>query len=457
LEQQIMSTLMLAPPPVTRRLAEFACLPDPVPEHVRAEATRAFVNWMGCVTGGCREPAVDAVIASLKPFAGPPSAAIIGHGFSLDMLTASYVNCMSSGIHTYDDTYLKTVTHPTGPVASALFALAEHGQCRGEPYIAALAVGLEIACRLSSALFEPPAQCHLGLSMTGLTCGIGAAASCGRLLGLHLDQMVSALGIAATQAAGFRETHQSGAAYLLCAQAARGGLLAAVMASRGLTCTSTSLEGRNGFLSVFASPPNPEAAVHRLSEYFEISELAYKPYPCGIVVHPSIDVCLEAAGRLPATALERVELTVSPMALALARQSDPLTAFEAQVSLHHWAAAALLRKAAGLEEGQTSTVLAEDVVALRRLITVKADAAIANDEARGHFVTRSGETFDIHVPHCRGSLKRPMSDDELGSKFLAQAERLYSSDRARALLDACRQVQSSQDVGGAMRKILTEA
>src|SRR5580700_3684761 len=94
--------------PVTRNLARFAVEAryETLPERVRSEAERACVNWMGCVIGGCREPPVLTALTTLARFAGPSQATIIGHERSLDGLTAAYINCMSSGVHTYDDTHL---------------------------------------------------------------------------------------------------------------------------------------------------------------------------------------------------------------------------------------------------------------------------------------------------------------------------------------------------------------
>src|SRR5690606_30973374 len=104
----------------------------------------------------------------------------------------------SSSAHTYDDTHLSTITHPTGPVASALLAVAGKLAGVGRPVtgralLAALAVGMELECRTSCAISESRAS--LGWYMTGLSGGIGAAAAVGRLLGLPHDRMVSAIGL----------------------------------------------------------------------------------------------------------------------------------------------------------------------------------------------------------------------------------------------------------------------
>lgn len=139
---------------VTRRLARFivdsrwrdVCAP------VQHEAVRAVVNWLGCALGGCRDEAVGIALAALREFAGPPQAALLGRPERLDILNAALINAISSNILDFDDTHLRTVIHPTVPVAAALTALAEHKAAGGAELLHALVLGIETECRIGSAL-----------------------------------------------------------------------------------------------------------------------------------------------------------------------------------------------------------------------------------------------------------------------------------------------------------------
>jgi 2-methylcitrate dehydratase PrpD len=437
--------------PLTRILAQYASSTSSaeILTRLSGQAERLFLNWLGCAIGGCNEPVTARVLATLGPLSGKPEATMIGAGKRLDCLTAAYLNSLSSGVHTYDETHLKTVNHPSGPVVGAALALAQRLPCTGRDFLAGIAAGAEIACRIGNALVTPPAHCHVGFSMTGLTGGIGAAAACGRLLQFDEARMISALGTAAIQAAGFRETHQSQAAYLVTAQGGRSGLVAALTAQHDIDAIATSLEGPNGFLSVFASVANVDAALEGLGEHFEIADLAFKPYPCGVIVHAAIDACLEASQRIARATdkIEKVELFVPPLAIKLGRQTDPQTPFEAQVSLNHWAAVALRMGAAGLAQSRVPVVTDPEIVALRRRIGTTADQGLAADATTARIHLTDGSQFDIHVPHCRGSRERPLTDSEIDAKFIEQAVTRYTSQRAEVLRSECRALASSKDVG----------
>src|SRR5882757_476197 len=115
------------PKDVTRILAKYvvsAKLAD-LPKPVRKEATRTLLNWVGCTLGGSRTEAVTNATAALTPFFGPAQASLLGRKERPDLLHAALLNGISSHILDYDDTHLRTVIHPAGPVASAILALAE--------------------------------------------------------------------------------------------------------------------------------------------------------------------------------------------------------------------------------------------------------------------------------------------------------------------------------------------
>ncbi len=430
---------------------------EALPAVVQAEVARAFLNWAGCALGGCQDPAVRAAVAADAAMGGGGPATVIGHVRRTDLAAAAFLNCLSSSVLAFDDTHLATVTHPTGPVAAALLAYADRHPVSGEAFANALALGIEIQCRLSNLLMQPPARYNLGWYITGVTGPVGAAAAVTRLMQLGVEQTTWALGLAAAQAAGMRSTHGSMAGAVVPAHAARCGLSAAVLASQGFTCTATALEGSAGYVEVFGAGADLQVAVSGFGERFELLANAYKPYPCGIVIHPVIDACLELAAQLQGRQVERLSLRVHPLARKLADRPQPGDVFEAVVSLQHWAAASLLRGRAGVAEGGLACLAAPDVAALRARITVDADESLARDAAVVQARLSDGSLLRAEVAHARGSLARPLTDDELDAKFDRQARDLLDEPAVERLRQLCRGVAALPDVGSALRQLWTQA
>ena len=282
---------------VTTQLANYAAgiQYNELPASVRREAVRSIFNIVGCMLGGARHQGVEIADSALGCFSGPGKATLIGRGRRADPLHATLINCLASSIYSFDDTHEQAVVHPSGPVAAAALALAEMQPVSGQTLLTAFAVGVELECRLCKALTVPPAKGSMAWSGTGITGGIGAAVAAGRMLGLDMAGMRSAIGIALSQAAGFRAMHGSLCTPLMPAQAAQTGLRAALLAQAGFTSSPVALEGRYGYLSVYCETPDLDALTGGLGERFEILRNTYKPYPCGIVIHPIIDACLEFA------------------------------------------------------------------------------------------------------------------------------------------------------------------
>ena len=427
-----------ADPAITEAVADFALSGSfqAMPGEVQRESVRTVVNWVGCTLGGASTPTVEAAISGLQSFSGSGRCRVIGRRERFDPPGAALVNCLASAAHAFDDTHLATITHPTGPVISALLALAERQPLSGEEFLAALMLGMEIECRLSSIITAPGTGASGGWYITGVTGSIGAAAAVGRALGLGRKAMVSALGLAAAQSCGTRGTHASMACAYVPAIAAQAGFTAAMMAQAGFECGPAAVAGRNGVVEVIAPQADHMAIVRDLGTHWEVLGNAYKPYPCGIVIHSAIDACLELTrNHKPRPEdIAEVAFNVTPGALALCWRKLPKTELEGQVSLYHWLAATLIHGEATIAQAQLACIEDERVRELQSRLTAAASPTLGIDQARAVMRMRDGTTHAASIEHGVGSLMKPMSDDALSAKFISQARGVLTDDTAAKLL-----------------------
>lgn len=436
---------------ITRMLARYvhASRLDALPAAVRHEGIRAFVNWIGCAAGGAREPDVQLMLDLLSEFSGAREATVVGRSEKLDALNAALVNSMSSAALAFNDTHNPTVAHPTSPVAAALLALAERGPMAGMDLLHALILGIEIQCRVGNILCSPPAECQVGLSTQGLLGGIGAAVAAAKAMALDEDGIATAIGLAANQASGLRQSQSTMASHLIPGHAARCGLFAALLASRGYACSDSMIEGPKGFAVSYASRPNGDAAVDGLGQAFEIATLAYKPYPSGVVIHPIIDACLEIAkgGPLGADDIERVELTVNPLAVKLTDLADPRDRGQGLVSMQHWTVMALTRGAAGIAQVTDAAVRDPVVSRLRRKVVYTATDSMPREAASVRVRLKGGAQKEASVRHCRGSAQRPLTDDDITEKARGQLRTVFPDATVDRILDQAWEIESCTNVG----------
>ncbi|WP_144640857.1 MmgE/PrpD family protein [Bordetella genomosp. 13] len=425
-------------PPITRILAEFAAGHpsrgwDDAVEH---EAHRTFMNWLGCAVGAARHEAVEAALEAVQVLQPSQQATVLGRRERVDIGSAALLNGITSHTFDFDDTHLKTIIHPAGPVCSAVLALAEHTGSSGRDVIDAIVIGIDVSCRVGNMVY--PQHYDRGWHITGTTGGLGAAAACARLLKLDAGRTAMALGIAASQPVGLREQFGTMTKPFHPGGAARAGLMAALMARAGFTSSERALEAPRGFAQVLSTKYDWNEIGDELGSRFEISFNAYKPFACGIVIHPSIDACvqLRQQGVTPQN-LERIDLRVHSLVLELTGKKTPQDGLQGKFSVYHGCAAGLVFGRASEEEYADEIVRRPDVVAVRDKVVATVDDGIGEASVEAVATLTDGRTIRVSVEHAIGSLQRPMSDADLEAKFSGMSDAILGAQRTRELMAAC--------------------
>ena len=439
-------------PPVTQVLARFVAS-HPSREWsdaVEHEAHRTFLNWVGCAVGAARHESAEAAIAAMKMLDPPAQASVLGRAEKLDMAGAALVNGITSHTFDFDDTHLKTVIHPAGPVASAILALAEVRGSTGRELVDALVLGIDVACRLGNCMY--PDHYDRGWHITGSTGTLGAAAGCARLLKLDESKATMALGIAASQPIGMREQFGTMTKPFHPGGAARAGLTSALLAANGFTASPKAIEAPRGYAQVVSTKTDWSEITNELGQRFEISFNTYKPFACGIVIHPTIDAAVQLREQgVKAEDVERVELRVHPLVLELTGKKEPRDGLQGKFSVYHGFAAGLIFGRAGEHEYDDAIVGRDDVVALRRKVNAVVDGSIAEDAADVTAILHGGRTVHVRVDHAIGSLERPLSDAQLEAKFRSLADPVIGQARAAATIAACWRLANAGDVHEVLR------
>lgn len=432
------------PPPVTQILAHYIVTAnyDDLPGSVRKEGTRTLLNWVGVAVGGSRHQTVDVAVAALSPFSGPPQATLLGRRERLDIMNAAFVNGVSSHIFDYDDTHLKTIIHPGGPVVSAILALSELQPVTGKDFLNALVLGVETACRIGNAVY--PNHYDAGWHITGTAGVFGAAAAAGRLMGLTQQQMGWALGLAASQPVGLRESFGSMNKSFNPGRAANNGLFAAILASKNFTSSDAMIEARRGWASTISTKQDYAEITEGLGSRYEAALNTYKPFACGIVLHPAIDAAIRLRDQYKLTAdqIERIDLKVNPLVLELTGKTAPRAGLEGKFSIYHAVAVAIVEGAAGEKQFSDRAVNDPVVVALRGKVVPAITPGVDTAQVDMTIVLKDGRRLDQHIEHAIGSVDVPMTDRQLEAKFEDLADGILPSSTIRQVMDLCWSVES---------------
>ncbi|MCZ8253076.1 MAG: MmgE/PrpD family protein [Hylemonella sp.] len=434
-------------PPVTQTLARYVATHPSRgwSDAVEHEAHRTFLNWLGCAVGAAQHESAHAALGAVQMLQPAQQASVLGRTEKVDMAGAALINGITSHTFDFDDTHLKTIIHPAGPVASAVLALAEFKGLSGRAVIDALVLGIDVACRVGNTMY--PEHYDRGWHITGSTGTLGAAAGCARLLGLNEQQTTMALGIAASQPIGMREQFGTMTKPFHPGGAARAGLMSALLASQGFTASPKALEAPRGMIQTVSTKYAWNEITDELGQRFEISFNTYKPFACGIVIHPSIDACaqLRAQGVKPEE-IERIELKVHSLVLELTGKKEPADGLQGKFSVYHGCACGLMFGKAGEEQYADAIVTRPDMVELRRKVVAVVDDSIHEASVDVTAVLKDGRKVHVFVKHAIGSLENPMTDAMLETKFHDLSDPVIGQGKTDALIAACWKLAGTADV-----------
>ena len=293
----------------------------PLPAPLAHEAKRALVNVLGLAIGASRHAGVDAIVATARELGGAPVAPVLGRAERVDAHFAALAAGFAAHVDDFDDTHLPTVIHPGAACMAVLVALAEETAPSGRAALRAFALGCEAQLRVGVAI--SPQHYDRGWHITG-TCGpIGAAVTAALLLGFDDAAVARAVRLSATMALGHREAFGTMAKAFHPGKAAANGILAARLAAQAADTPAGVVEDPRGFAAALSTRFDPAQMLDGLGERWELADNTYKPYPCGIVAHPSIDAALALRERVEAGAIAEIRAYCHPLVPELMGNPDP--------------------------------------------------------------------------------------------------------------------------------------
>lgn len=445
------------------QLADFATRTsyDDLPSVVVESVKMRLLDTVGIAVAAADLDTSRAVRCWAAGQGGVATATAIGVGERLPASAAAMVNGVLAHSLDYDDTHLPSVLHPSAVVVPAALAAAEQAGADGRALVKAVAVGLETAVRLGMAGYDEETRNSVffehGQHATSICGAMGGAVAAALLLGDTSELVLNSLGIAASMTSGIIEANRTGGTVkrIHCGWAAHAAVSAADLARHGLTGPPTVLEGRFGFFQAWLHGEfDPEAVTGGLGTEWSVPGIFFKPYPANHFTHAAVDAAaaLRADG-LPVDRVERLVLGVPAPTLRtigepIEVKRAPETGYMAQFSGPYAVVVGLLGGGglgASLDDYTDALAVAPDRRRLMSLVDVVEDercteifphqfpAVLTAHLDDGRVVRR--EVFSN-----RGGPDRPLSFDELATKFRDNAGRMLDEEQTESLARTCREI-----------------
>lgn len=453
---------------VSQTLAAFAArirLED-VPAAASERARYLALDALGVALASSQTEFARIALAGVQAIGDRGQSLVFGMGVQLPLRDAILMNGLLVHGLDYDDTYLPGSIHLCATSLPTAFGMAAHRHASGRELLAALIIGLEAGARISQA---GRGNIHkAGFHPTSVCGAFSSSLVAGRLLGLTPEQLTLAQGIALATASGTVQPMQDGTwtKRFHPGWAAASGVVSAHLAQAGYTGPSVAYEGRFGFYNVFLGALSAAADTSlvgaQLGERWEFPSASIKLYPACHHIHAFVnaarDIRQQLGGALLLEDVESVHALVASVAVPLVcepadEKFAPASGYIAQFSLQYAIACGLLRDSFGLGELEPSVREDASLIELARKVSYEVDPH------SGFPKSRTGEVIvrlrDGRVLRVRSTIltEEPASNEEIVSKFMANARRAVPAGRARELCDLVLDLEQQQDVAVLMQAL----
>jgi 2-methylcitrate dehydratase PrpD len=381
-------------------------------------------------------------------------ARVIGSTFKAKPQYAALANGCSAHSLELDDVVNEASLHPAVAIFPAAFSASYIAKQSVKKFIEGVVLGYEVMIRLGKAL-DPTAHYAQGFHPTA-TCGtMGAAICAAKILELTEPQMLCALGIAGSQAAGSMEFLADGTwtKRMHPGWAAHSGLIAALLAKKGYTGPSSILEGKAGFLHAYSPKSDLGKVLSSWGNPFEIMRTSIKPHACCRYVQAPIDGILKVVkeNKLTADAVDKVTLGILKTAFPIIVDPkeiklSPRTVVDAQFSMAFGAAVTIMYGKATLDEYVQENVESPAIKAMMKKVECVPDPELDKDfpkkwPASVKITTKDGKNYSSYIEYPKGDPENALSWDELIAKFQSLTAPVYSETRRNQIVTQARALQ----------------
>lgn len=391
-------------PTATQRLAEFVSTLEleHAPEQVVEKAKVTLLHDLGVALAGHRQ--ARPAFALAKEFgrcADGTGARLPVDGTVVTVESATLAIGALMHARTQDDTQLSALTHLGSTTLPALLALGDREGADGRAFLTAMIAGYESASAI--AVDHAALSTDRGFRATSIYGPFAAAAATSRLLGLSTGQTASALGLAAAFGGGTNQTWIAGTQewqYQVGA-ASRNGLVAALLAARGVTGAPDALEGAAGHYRTFAGAVDGADTVGtQLGEVWHTLAVTYKPFPICAINQVPVTVMIDLATRhdLREDEVDAVTVALSPTEAAYpgTDAQGPFSDVGASLMSAPYCLAVALRKV-GVALDDLRDFDDPALMSLVRRIRVIADGSLPASSCRITVRTSGGEMTGEHL------------------------------------------------------------
>jgi 2-methylcitrate dehydratase PrpD len=435
-----------------------------LPQNVVEATKKLILDQIGVSLAGSAHSGVKKLKGLLTEWGGRKESTVLCYGGMLPAIHAAQINATMGHAVEYDDTHDSAMVHATVVTVPVGLAMAEYkGGLNGRDFITAVALGIDMLCRLGLATRPDSNLMGAGWHFTTLYGFMAAAGVAGKILEFDEEKLVNSFGIGYHQGSGNGQAVLDGANSKSMGPgfAVRGGIAAALMAKNGITGASNSIEGHFGLINLYHQGSfGTKILTADLGKHFEVTNISIKPFPCCRAIHAFIDAALTIVNETGIKAGDVQEIDIityegpaKVLGLPLELKCRPPTTIDAQFSIPWAVATAVARGKVTMEHYTDKAIHSQDILEVASKTKVEVDTEPSPthvvDPGRVKITTKDGKVYFKQVDHALGSPEFPLTFNDCAEKFrdcASHAIKEFSRDNIERAINMIEQLENVEDV-----------
>ena len=444
----------------TKKIAEYivGITFNEIPQKVISFAKQCILDCLGVALAGSTSPAVKIVNKLVKELEGKPEAVVWGCRFRSSVLMAAFVNGIMAHFLDYDDDSSSIEGHPSAILVPVVLSIGDKMRISGKDALVAYIAGLETEIKIGRGINV--GHYEKGWHATATLGTLGAAVAAAKILKLNIDQIRTAIGIAASEAAGLRQNFGTMTKSFHAGNAARSGILAALLANKGFTADKNILEAQFGFCKLFSKDNKYD--LNKMTENLGklsgiiLPDISLKPYPSCRCSHSAIDAMLDIVNKynICPDEVEKIEVKTCRLNSLVLTKHNPKTGLEGKFSMEFCVAIAFLEKQVGLSQFTDEKVQNKKTQSLMKKVNMVVEPSLQDVEERENMYLpsivavkiKNSKEYIKRVDIPKGHPLAPLSRQELVDKYQKCVEGVLSIYDSEQLIELVENIENVNDI-----------
>lgn len=423
-----------------------------LPAEVEEKAKQHILDTIAAMFSGADLAPGKLGYKFARSYGGEPVATVVGTSIACGPIEAAMANGLRAQSDETDDSNSPSHSHPGCSTVPAALATGEKFGISGAHFIRAVTLGYDVGTRVMITLGGLNYQMRTHRDAHSIVSTFGACAAAASAASLNQQQMRWVLDYSAQQASGIaaweRDTHHVEKALTFGGFTARNGVTTALLIHSGASGVDDIFFGSDNFFDAFGPRANPEGLIDKLGVFYQIANTNIKRWSVGSPIQAPLDALqfIIQHHSFKVADVQKVTVTVATDEARTVNNRDI-----PNICMQYLIALMLVKGTVSFRDSHDRALMSDPAIVAAR---AKVDL-VGSPELQQLYpqlvavvdvLLANGTHYTHRVDAVRGTVRNPMTSDELAEKARDLMTPFLGGEQTGKLIEAVLHLETISDI-----------